>query len=90
MLSILLPKEITVTLRPELNQEDGTLVWHYKLDNLPLLDWLRHQVITFLGSIDLEDLQITPDKAIFKIPEMPFYRLDGIETCEFTITLKKE
>ena len=91
MWKILLPDQIEVRLYPVYHADTGQMDWYYKLDGMPLLEWIGKQVVRLMGNLTLDQIEVTTEKLITPLPriEIPF-KITDIRTGEIIITLARE
>ena len=65
--------------------------WYYKLDGMPLHEWVSKQVVRLMGNLTLDQIKVTPEKFSTPLPriEIPF-KITDIRTGEIIITLARE
>ena len=91
MWKTLLPDQVEIKLYPVYHSETGRIDWYYKLDGMPLLDWISKRIVRLMDNLTLDQIKITPEKVITSLPriDIPF-QIKSIHTGEIKITLAKE
>ena len=91
MWKALLPREVTLTLNPTFDPHKQQLRCTYKIDSMPLLEWVGRQVVYLMGNVDIEHIKVTPDEIILSTSNQDLpYKIANIAIGDITIQLKKE